>query len=140
MGNTAAECARTFIRTHSMEKYVPAHELLNIMEAVDDAIITDNKDVINSVAFEKLTRRAYGLEKAYEDCWQLGDWKRPDGKKQWKSKVQWDLCEWYDVRNQSSQATRTPEADEEARGEMERDAAFMKSYSKMQAHREEARE
>ena len=96
--------------------------------------------MINSVSFEKLTRRAYGLEKAYEDCWRAEDWKRPDGKKTWKSKVKWDLCERYDVRNQSSKATKIPEADEEARGEMERDAAFMKYYSKMQTNREEDRE
>lgn len=65
MGNTVVEYARTFIRTHALDKCVPVQELLTIMEAVDDAIITDDKDVINSVAFEKLTRRAYGLEKAY---------------------------------------------------------------------------
>ena len=62
------------------------------MEAVDDSIFSDNLDVINSVAFEKLVRRAYGLERAYENCWKIEDWRRPDGKKNWTSKVQWDLC------------------------------------------------
>ena len=116
MGNTAVEYARNFIRAHGLDKCAPVQEMITIMEAVDDAIITDEKDVINSVSFEKLTRRAYGLEKAHEDCWRAEDWKRPDGKKQWKSKVKWDPCERYDVRNQSSKATKIPDADEEARG------------------------
>lgn len=54
--------------------------------------------------------------------------------------MKWDLRERYDVRNQYAKATRIPEADEEARGEMERDAAFMKYYSKMQNHREDRQE
>jgi glutathionylspermidine synthase len=100
------------------------------MQAVDDSVMIDEKDVINSVAFEKLVRRAYGLEKAYEDCYKIEDWKRPDGKKSWVSKVKWDLCDRYDLRGKSSQTTKVLEADEEARQAMERDAAFMKYYTK----------
>eukprot|EP00969_Alexandrium_andersonii_P117172 5181857-Alexandrium_andersonii.AAC.1 len=76
------------------------------MEAVDDSIMHDERDVINSVAFEKLIRRAYGLERAYEDVFGEEDYRRPDGKKQWASKVKWDLCDRYDVRGLAQKATR----------------------------------
>ena len=100
------------------------------MEAVDDSILLDERDVINSVAFEKLVRRAYGLERAFEDCAREIDWKRPDGKKGWTSRVKWDLCDRYCVRNLSTKPSRVAEVDEEAKQAMERDAAFHKWYVK----------
>ena len=103
------------------------------MEAIDDSIITDHRDVINSVAFEKLCRRAYGLERAYENVWCEEDWRRPESAKgkAWKSRVQWDLCDQYDVRALSVKGTRVAAADQEARENMERETAFNKYYSKL---------
>ena len=86
---TASSNARAWIRDHELQKNVPAQEMLSIMEAVDDSILVDERDVINSVAFEKLVRKAYGLERAFEDVHREVDWKRPDGKKNWVSKVKW---------------------------------------------------
>eukprot|EP00969_Alexandrium_andersonii_P296764 13113629-Alexandrium_andersonii.AAC.1 len=60
--------------------------MLTLMEAVDDSILHDERDVIDSVAFEKLVRRAYGLERAYEDVFSEEDYRWPDGKKQRVSK------------------------------------------------------
>ena len=127
---TAAAYARTWIRDHSLQNNVPAQEMLSIMEAVDDSILVDERDVINSVAFEKLVRRAYGLERAFEDVSREVDWKRPDGKKNWVSKVKWDLCDRYDVRTLANRPSRVAEVDEEARQSTERDAAFHKWYTK----------
>ena len=136
-GTTALEYARRWIQNHRLEKCSPAQDMLSIMEAVGDSIVTDQRDVINSVAFEKLTRRAYGLERAYENCWTEEDWKRPDSArgKAWKSKVQWDLCDQYDVRGQSQKGTRVAVAYQEAKESMEREASFMKYYSKMSERR-----
>ena len=127
---TALNYAKEWIRSHKLQKNAPAQEMLSIMEAVDDSILQDDRDVINSVAFEKLIRRAYGLERAFEDCWLEEDYRRPGGKKQWNSKVKWGLCDRYDLRGFSSRGTRISEADEEAKKAMERDAVFYKYYSK----------
>ena len=93
-------------------------------------MLLDERDVINSVAFEKLVRRAYGLERAFEDVHAEVDWKRPDGKKNWMSKVKWDLCDRYDLRNLVARGSRIADVDEEAKQAMERDAAFHKWYTK----------
>ena len=132
-GQTGVEYARKWLRDHGLSGCAPAQEMLSIMEAVDDSIFSDGNDVINSVAFEKLVRRAYGLERAFEHCWKLEDWRRPDGKKSWTSKVQWDLCDRYDLRSQYLRATRVPSADDEAKQAMERDAAFHKYYEKVKS-------
>jgi hypothetical protein len=130
-GTAGVQYAQRWIQTHGLERCVPAQELLSIMEAVDDAITVDEKDVINSVSFEKLCRRAYGLERAYEDCAKESDWRRPENSKSWKTKVKWDLCDRYDLRGMSQRGTRIPLADKEARGEMETEAAFNKYYQKV---------
>ena len=129
-GQTGVEYARKWLRDHGLSGCAPAQEMLSIMEAFDDSIMSGLTDVVNSVAFEKLARRAYGLERAFEDCFQEEDYRRPDGKTKWVSKVKWDLCERYDVRNQIMKSTKVPVADEEARQSMERDAAFFKYYTK----------
>ena len=115
---------------HKLQRSAPAQEMLSIMEAVDDSVLQDDRDVNNSVAFEKLIRRAYGLERAFEDCWCEDDYRRPEGRKTWTSKVKWDLCDRYDLRGHSLRGTRLPDADEEAKKAMERDAAFYKYYTK----------
>ena len=45
--------------------------------------------------------------------------------------MQWDLCDRYDLRSQYLRATRVPQADEETKQAMERDAAFHKYYQKV---------
>ena len=127
---SAAAYAQQWIQSHELQKNVPAQEMVSLMEAIDDAVIREEHDVINSLSFEKLVRRAYGLEKAFEDVQREEDWRRPDGKKLWQSKVKWDLCDRYDLRNANKLGTRIADADEEAKRAMERDAAFHKWYSK----------
>ena len=138
-GTSGVEYARRWISAHKLEKCSPAQEMYSIMEAIDDSLVTDDRDVINSVAFEKLTRRAYGLERAYENCWSEEDWRRPESAKgkTWKSKVQWDLCDQYDVRNLALKATRVSAADQEARENMEKETAYNKYYMKLAESRKE---
>jgi hypothetical protein len=136
-GISGVEYGRRWIAAHKLEKCSLAQEILSILEAIDDSILTDERDVINSVAFEKLCRRAYGLERAFENEWSEDDYKHPDSQKgkNWKSKVQWDLCEQFDVRSLALKATRVPEAEAEARESMEREASFNKYYAKLSASR-----
>ena len=129
-GGTAVAYAKAWLREHELVHCVPAQEMVSIMEAVDDSVLMDQRDVINSLAFEKLVRRAYGLERAFEDCRKESDWKRADGKKNWVSKVKWELCDRYDTRNLNMRSARVAAVDEEAKAAMERDAAFFKWYTK----------
>ena len=129
-GTTAVEYARRWLRDRGLGKCSPAQEMLSIMEAIDDAVLGGEADVINTISFEKLARRAYGLERAFEGVHQESDWHRPQGAKSWTSKVQWALCERYDVRGATSLGPRVAKADEEVRQAMEKDALFLKYYSK----------
>ena len=130
-GQSGVEYARRWMQAHSLQNCSPAQEMISVLSAVDDALLSDGADVINSVTFEKLCRRAYGLERAYEECTLEEHWRRPENRKSWKSRVKWDLCDQYDVRSVTSKGTRIPVADQEAREVMEREASFAKYYSKM---------
>ena len=129
-GTTAVEYARRWLRERGLQKCSPAQEMLSIMEAVDDAVLGSEADVINTISFEKLARRAYGLERAYETVHQDSDWRRPQGAKSWSSTAQWSLCERYDVRGASGLGPRVIKADEEVRQQMEKDALFHKYFTK----------
>ena len=78
-GTTAVEYARRWLRDRGLMKCSPAQEMLSIMEAVDDAVLGREADVINTISFEKLARRAHGLERAFEGVHQETDWRRPQG-------------------------------------------------------------
>ena len=72
--------------------------MLSIMEFIDDTLMQDVSDDVNSFAVKKMVRCAYGLERAFENCWREDDHKRPDGKKCWISKVKRNLCDRHDLR------------------------------------------
>lgn len=80
-------------------------------------------------------RRANGLERACEDTWGKEDWRRPKGwgatKAKWRSKVDWDLCEQYDMRVLATRATRIALMGAEAQERAQRETASHKYYSKM---------
>ena len=104
------------------------------MDAMDDMVFAESRGFLNLVSTEKLVRRSYGLEKAFENVHREEDWRRPEGKKYWASKVKWDLCDRYDLRGHGIKPTAISHVDEEAQKSMERDAAFYKYYDKVKAH------
>jgi len=63
-----------------------------LCEAIDQAIIYDGIDVINSACIEVLVRHCIGLELAFEEVVCEADWKQPDS-----NLVEWVELEDYDV-------------------------------------------
>ena len=65
-----------------------------------DAELEDQSvDVTQREAFEIKARRLYGYMKAFADVRKESDWRRPTGAagRNWKSKVNWQLLDAYDV-------------------------------------------
>ena len=104
--------------------------MVSIMDAVDDLVFGDSSGFLSHVSTEKLVRRAYGLEKAFEDVHRESDWRRPGGKKPWSSKVRWDLCSKYDLRVRVVKASSALGVEKV----VAKDAAFYKYFDKARAH------
>ena len=55
------------------------------------------KDAINSVSFEKLCRKAYGIASAFREVEKQEDWRKPtSAPKTWRSKVNHELWKRID--------------------------------------------
>ena len=52
-GVPAVQYAKKWIQDHQLSSCTAALEMVSLMEAVDDAVMSDGHDVINSVSFEK---------------------------------------------------------------------------------------
>ena len=131
---TGKQYAQRWVQPHQLQKNVPAMEMVSIMDAIDDMVFGTLRGFLNQISTEKLVRRAYGLEKAFENVHREEDWRRPDGKTSWSTKVKWGLCDRYDLRGHGLKPTSISHVDEEARRSMERDAAFYKYYDKVKGH------
>ena len=112
-----------------------AKELVSTLAAVDTMILVDQTPgIINSVALERIARKALGLVRAFKDVTQERDWKRPagtSGNKGWKSKVNWEAAKRCDPGMVEDGEFVHREAEEEARGEIEKDASMLKAYAKI---------
>ena len=87
-----------------------------ICEALDQMIIYDGIDVVNSAGCEALIRHALGLELAFEEVQCEADWREP-------GVVDWNELDAYDVvRAVSRGANVAPRAQEEVRRTRERRA------------------
>ena len=133
-GKAASETARSWISEKELDTCHAAQEFL-LLAMILDKMITDQKeDLINSAACEILCRRMHGLQLALQNVHRQSDWKQPRGQQgqKWKSKVQWELCDQYDVRALDENELTMPGADEEVRLRLEKKALFNKYLAKAQ--------
>ena len=133
-GKAASETARSWISEKELDTCHAAQEFL-LLAMILDKMITDQKeDLINSAACEILCRRMHGLQLAFQNVHRQSDWKQPRGQQgqKWKSKVQWELCDQYDVRALDENELTMPGADEEVRLRLEKKALFNKYLAKAQ--------
>ena len=87
---------------------------------------------INQVTTEKLARKAMGIRSAFKEVTKAADWKKPDGAKTWKSKVDREI--WRRIDPQLDDVEHmfiNRRAEDEMRTEMDRDAALLKAKAKL---------
>ena len=135
-GKNAKAWSKEFVKTHNIGDFNEARDLIPTCAAIDAVLLQDRqKGAINSVALERLSKRAMGIVRGTENVWVEADWKEPSGggKKGWRSKVDWEIWNRTDPSRGGKEdhvfANKTHE--EEVRGEMDRDAALLKSRAKL---------
>ena len=110
---------------------------------LDRTLLLDKREgFINEVSTEYLCRRCWALECAFADCKVKSDWLKPrnNAPKDWKSKVKWDEIKRLDPSQVKNFFLLNREVEEEARGEIDRDAMLLKSRAKPAAQQPEAKD
>ena len=130
-GRSAADEIRAWTSRRELESCHAAQELL-LLAMVLDRMVRSEGDIVNSEAVEILTRRIHGLQLAFRDVRKMSDWKQPRGQsgQKWRSKVQWHLCDQYDIRALDEEDMAVGPVDEEVRKRLETKALFNKYLSK----------
>ena len=130
-GRSAAEEIRHWTSRRELDSCHAAQELL-LLGMILDRLVKSDADIINSEAVEILTRRVHGLQLAFRDVKKLSDWKQPRGQggQKWRSKVQWHLCDQYDIRALDEEDMAVPGVDEEVRRRLEHKALMNKYMAK----------
>jgi hypothetical protein len=135
-GQTAKSWAKKFIKERELGDFSEARDLIPAMAAVDALILQDRaEDVINSIALERLAKRAYGVYQGCRSVRCANDWRRPkDGKKDWKSKVDFVMWKRLDPSRlaDDEQVFVNRLVEEEVRAEMDRDASLLKARMKLE--------
>ena len=120
-GQRAAVYAAEWRRVHHLEDCRHSEPMLLCAATIDQLLMSDNIEVLNSVGVELLARRMYSLERTYEKCLRPGEW---------KSKAQLNMMTHYDVIAGDATGPRVTAADASARKLMEQDALAAKWASK----------
>ena len=89
---------------------------------------------INSLQVEKLGKKIYGLQKAFENVTQVNDWKKPTGaQKNWTSKIDWAAARQVDPElKMPDTLPRIREHEDETRVEMDREAMLLRTQKQLQ--------
>ena len=113
-----------------------------MMTAIDIIVLQDQSPgAINSVALERLAKRAYAIVVACGSVEKLADWKKPaNAGKGWRSRVNEELWRRADPERSGADemAFTNRKVEEEIRTEVDRDAAMLKAFSKLESRRTSA--
>ena len=103
-----------------------------LLAMVLDGMVRSEGDIVHSAAMEILTRRIHGLQRAFRDVRKMSDWKQPGGQhgQNWRSKVQWHLCDQYDFRALDEEDMAVGPVVEEVRKRLETKGLCNKYLSK----------
>ena len=134
-GKTGKAFAKDFVRDRQLSDSSEARELISVMAAIDAMVLEDcTPGVINSVALERLAKRGFGIHSAFRLVERKEDWRKPpNAGKQWRSKVDDEMWRRIDPAraNVDELSFVNRRVEEEIRGEVERDAAILKSFAKL---------
>ena len=126
--------AELFLKEHGCEQCSTAKGMVDALACVDRLLIEDRTPgLVNLVTLEYLARKAYAVEVGFAHVKSEGDWRRPSGKKEWVTKVDWGMIYRIDP-NLATDATKGEylrEVREELKAGMSRDADFLKLKTKV---------
>jgi len=91
-----------------------------------------NPDLVNTVAFERLARKALAIVETWKNVEKKEDWSKPaSAPKTWKSKVDYSVGKKIDPMLKDRPTIEIRELEEETRKETEREASLLKAKAKL---------
>ena len=126
-GRRGVEYAESWLSAKGLTKNHMAQNMKHNLHAIDEMLMYDGFDVINSAGVEILARRCYALELVFEDCKFEHDWKVKDPK---NSKAKLQVFEKYDATAMMKNSVRVPEADATVKKQLELEAQYAKYLAK----------
>ena len=126
-GRRGVEYAESWLSAKGLTKNHMAQNMKHNLHAIDEMLMYDGFDVINSAGVEILARRCYALELVFEDCKFEHDWKVKDPK---NSKAKLQVFEKYDATAMMKNSVRVPEADATVKKQPELEAQYAKYLAK----------
>jgi hypothetical protein len=135
-GTRCEPWARSFLQLKGAMTSKAARELIPAMLALDQMIFVDGwADVVNSVAFERIARKALAIVKAWTKVEQLSDWSKPaNAPKGWRSKVDYEEAKRVDPNLIDEGGIQIRDMEEEIRKEQEREASLLKARLRLEKH------
>ena len=133
-GRRGVEYAESWLSAKGLTKNHMAQNMKHNLHAIDEMLMYDGFDVINSAGVEILARRCYALELVFEDCKFEHDWKVKDPK---NSKAKLQVFEKYDATAMMKNSVRVPEADATVKKQLELEAQYAKHLAKAPKAQEE---
>ena len=133
-GRRGVEYAESWLSAKGLTKNHMAQNMKHNLHAIDEMLMYDGFDVINSAGVEILARRCYALELVFEDCKFEHDWKVKDPK---NSKAKLQVFEKYDATAMMKNSVRVPEADATVKKQLELEAQYAKYLAKAPKAQEE---
>ena len=91
--------------------------------------------IINTIALEKLAKKGFGIVSAFQSVEKKEDWRRPgNAAKTWKSRVNEELWRRIDPAKGGVDEVNftNRKLEEEIRAEVDRDAAKLKAFAKLE--------
>ena len=128
-GKRCEAWARDFLGSKGAYESKAAKELVPTMMALDSMIFVDaNPDVVNTVAFERLSRKALAIVETWKNVEKKEDWSKPaSAPKTWKSKVDYAVGKKIDPMLKDRPVIEIRELEEEIRKETKREASLLKA-------------
>ena len=132
-GKRCEAWAREFLGSKRAYESKATKELVPTMMALDSMIFVDaNPDLVNTVAFERLSRKALAIVETWKNVEKKEDWSKPaSAPKTWKSKVDYSVGKKIDPMLKDRPIIEIRELEEEIRKETEREASLLKAKAKL---------
>jgi hypothetical protein len=129
---TAKEWAKEWIKSKELSECDEARQVIPTCAALDSILLVDQvRDAINQVNTEKMARKVLGIRSAYKDVFTKSDWKGGRAAV-WKSMVDMEAWKRTDPGlGDQEHIFMNRKAEDEMRGEMDREASMLKALSKL---------
>jgi hypothetical protein len=128
-GRRAYDYGLLFIAMHKLENSHIGNNFLRMMLVLDELLLFDGVDVINSAGVEVMCRYLYGIEKCFQGVSKRDHWAGSESQRT----TNWEIFRRFDALTHYTASPEVKLADDQVTSGMQRDALFLKHLSKVNA-------